>query len=92
LGRSWAYGETSELSVRERPGEKVQLIIVDSGATGQITKAVPYTSGTETLDTYDTGTYADLLIRAAECVLLSVTGVQISQKNVLLPLHTSLND
>ena len=53
-----------------QPGEKVQMIIVDSGARGQITKAIPYTPAVETLDSYDTGKYAELLIRAAESVLL----------------------
>ncbi|NQU08212.1 MAG: hypothetical protein HQ583_06585 [Candidatus Abyssubacteria bacterium] len=53
-----------------QPGEKVQMIIVDSGAQGQITKAIPYTPATETLDSYDTKKYADLLIRAAETILL----------------------
>ncbi len=46
------------------------LTLPSDGALGQITKAIPYTSGTETLDTYDTGKYAALLIRAAENVLL----------------------
>ena len=39
-------------------------------ALEQITKAIPYTSDTETLGAYDTAKYADLLIRAAESILL----------------------
>jgi DNA polymerase elongation subunit (family B) len=53
-----------------QPGEKVQMIIVDSGAQGQITKAIPYTPATETLDSYDTDKYAELLVRATESILL----------------------
>ena len=52
------------------PGERVGLIIVDSGATDQMTKAIPYTAATETIDTYDVEKYAELLVRAAETVLL----------------------
>ena len=51
-------------------GEKVQLILVDGGATGQITKAIPYTAAVEGLDNYDTAKYADLLTRATESILL----------------------
>jgi len=56
--------------VKLQAGEKVQMIIVDSDAKGQITKAIPYTPGTKTLDKFDTAKYADLLTRAAESVLL----------------------
>jgi DNA polymerase elongation subunit (family B) len=56
--------------VNLQPGEKVGLIILDSGAQGQITKAIPYTPAIETLDSYDTGKYAQLLIRATETILL----------------------
>jgi DNA polymerase elongation subunit (family B) len=55
---------------RPQAGEKVQMIIVDSSATGQIVKAIPYTPCTETLDVYDIAKYSELLTRAAESVLL----------------------
>lgn len=56
--------------INPQPGERVGLIIVDSGARDQATKAIPYTPGVERVDTYDAEQYAELLIRAAETVLL----------------------
>jgi DNA polymerase elongation subunit (family B) len=56
--------------VSPQPGERVDLIIVDSSARGQVTKAIPYTPGVEKVDTYDVEQYAELLIRAAETALL----------------------
>jgi DNA polymerase-2 len=53
-----------------QPGERVELIIVDSGARDQAVKAVPYTAATETITAYDADKYAELLVRAAESILL----------------------
>jgi DNA polymerase-2 len=55
---------------KPNPGERVRLIIVDSKATDQATKAIPYTAGTRSIDAYDADKYAELLIRAAENILL----------------------
>jgi DNA polymerase-2 len=53
-----------------QPGERVGLIIVASGAQDQAIKAIPYTAATETISGYDADKYAELLVRAAETVLL----------------------
>ncbi len=55
---------------KPNPGERVRLIIVDSRATDQATKAIPYTAGTSSIDAYDADKYAELLLRAAESILL----------------------
>lgn len=53
-----------------KPGERVNLIIVEGGARGQAVKAIPYVAGMETVDCYDVDKYGELLIRAAETILL----------------------
>jgi DNA polymerase-2 len=53
-----------------QPGERVELIIVDSGAQDQAVKAIPYTAATESIAGYAADKYAELLVRAAETVLL----------------------
>ena len=82
--------------IKPQAGEKVQLIIVDSGAKDQITKAIPYTPGVETLDKYDADKYAELLIRAAESILLRrVDELEITLDGLVgtaidMPFHRSL--
>jgi len=56
--------------VNPQPGERVDLVIVDSQARDQIIKAIPYTPGVEKVDSYDVEQYSELLIRAAEAILL----------------------
>jgi DNA polymerase-2 len=53
-----------------KPGERVNLIIVESGARGQAVKAIPYIAGMENVDRYDADKYGELLVRAAETILL----------------------
>jgi DNA polymerase elongation subunit (family B) len=56
--------------ITPKPGERVDLIIVDSEAKGQEKKAIPYTASTENVLSYDFDKYAELLLRAAETILL----------------------
>jgi DNA polymerase elongation subunit (family B) len=65
-----AAGTLLASGIKPQPGERVELILVDSKAHGQATKAIPYTASVETVDAYDIEKYSELLIRAAETVLL----------------------
>ncbi|UCD58680.1 MAG: hypothetical protein JSV16_06115 [Candidatus Hydrogenedentota bacterium] len=56
--------------VDPRPGERVGMILIDSKAQGQATKSIPYTAGIEGIEAYDAEKYSELLIRAAETILL----------------------
>jgi DNA polymerase elongation subunit (family B) len=60
--------------VDPQPGERVDLIIVDSHAKDQVIKAIPYTPAIEKVDKYDVEQYAELLIRATETILLREIG------------------
>ncbi|MBI5116198.1 hypothetical protein HZA56_06960 [Candidatus Poribacteria bacterium] len=65
-----AAGTLLASGIKPQPGERVELILVDSKAHGQATKAIPYTASVENIDAYDVEKYSELLIRAAETVLL----------------------
>ncbi|MBI4832905.1 MAG: hypothetical protein HY801_15405, partial [Candidatus Lindowbacteria bacterium] len=65
-----ASGALLASGIKPQPGERVGLILVDSKARGQATKSIPYTAAVEHIDAYDIEKYAELLVRAAETVLL----------------------
>jgi len=65
-----ASGTLTASGMNPRPGERIDLILVDSAAEGQATKAIPYTANVESVETYDADKYAELLVRAAETILL----------------------
>jgi DNA polymerase-2 len=73
--------------VNPQPGERVELIIVDSHAKDQVIKAIPYTPNIEKVDKYDVDQYAELLIRAAETILLREIGKEEVEENRQLQLY-----